>query len=52
MFIYCQYGQAIRLRVDLLILLKPKLFFREKMTLVDWHNYDNRLDGNNGNNQI
>ena len=21
--------------------------FREKMTLVDWHNHDNRLDDNN-----
>ena len=29
-FIYCQYGQAIRLGVDSFISLKPKIFFREK----------------------
>ena len=46
-FIYCQYGLAIRLRVDSFISLKPKIFFREKMTLVDWHNHDDRLDDNN-----
>ena len=46
-FLYCQYDQAIRPRVDLLILLKPKIFFRGKMTLVDWNNHDNRLDNNN-----
>ena len=28
-------------------LLKTKIFFRGKMTLVDWHNHDNRLDNNN-----
>ena len=38
-FIYCQYDQAIRLRVVLFI------FSGER--LVDWHNHDNRLDNNN-----
>ena len=33
--------------MDLFILLKPKILFRGKMTLVDWHNHDNRLDNNN-----
>ena len=41
------YDQAIRSRVDLFMLLKPKIFFRGKMTLVDWHYHDNRLDNNN-----
>ena len=27
--------------------MHTKIFFREKMTLVDWHNHDNRLDDNN-----
>ena len=42
---YCQYDQAIRPRVDLFILLKPKIFSGER--LEDWHNHDNRLDNNN-----
>ena len=33
--------------MDSFISLKPKIFFREKMTLVDWHNHDDRLDDNN-----
>ena len=41
------YDQAIRPRVDVFILLKPRVFFRGKMTLVDWHNHDNRLENNN-----
>ena len=41
------YDQTIRPRVDLFILLKPKIFLMGKMTLVDWHNHDNRLDNNN-----
>ena len=44
-FIYCQHDQAIRPRVDLFLLLKPKIFFRG--TLVNWNNHDNRLDNNN-----
>ena len=47
MFIYCQYVQAIRFRVDSFILLKPKIFFSKKITLVDWHNHDDRVDDNN-----
>ena len=31
----------------MLILLKPKILLREKMTLVDWHNHDNRLNACN-----
>ena len=46
-FLPILYDPAIRPRVDLLILLKPKIFFRGKMTLVDWHNHDNTLDNNN-----
>ena len=29
------------------LFMHTKIFFREKMTLVDWHNHDNRLDDNN-----
>ena len=47
-FMYCQYDQAIRPRVDLFILLKPKIFFfRGKMTLEGQNNHDNRQDNNN-----
>ena len=35
----------IRPRVDLFLLLKPKIFSVER--LVCWHNHDNRLDNNN-----